>query len=64
MALFAHPDLSLGDDVGAMVIWEVELLTYLQQVGMDSLEIFSGVSLDFVRNLMFVCLGFFLMFGF
>lgn len=48
----AHPGLHLGDDVGALLIWEVELLMCFQQMGLDSLEIFSGVSLDFVRNLL------------
>lgn len=60
VALFAHPGLRLGDDVGALVIWEMELLMSLRQMGLDGLEIFVGVSLDFVRNLFGDCL----MFGF
>lgn len=31
-----HEQLRLGDDGGALVIWEVELLMCFQQMGLDS----------------------------
>jgi len=36
VALAAHPGLRLGGDVGALVVWQVELLMCSQQMGLDS----------------------------